>query len=107
MNFLNKKFKIPLAALGGRRGLSDYPKGCRILLRRLQQAVSEQNVRQIMIVEDEIVTEFEERDRREQRLAELAEEEWKQKEEAQAREAEARRREQDERRLKEEACQRE
>uniref|UniRef100_UPI0005EB32F6 hypothetical protein n=1 Tax=Desulfonatronum thioautotrophicum TaxID=617001 RepID=UPI0005EB32F6 len=93
-----------------------YPEEFRIVLRRLRQAISDEEIRQKMIVEDEIVTEFEERDRREQRLADLAgeerrlkEEERRLKEEALQREAEARTREedarcreQDERRLREE-----
>ncbi|TVR02309.1 MAG: hypothetical protein EA399_00505 [Desulfovibrionales bacterium] len=72
---------------------TDYPEECRIVLRRLQQAVSEENVRQKMIVEDDIVTEFEERDRREQRLVEWAEEARMREAEARTREAEARTRE--------------
>jgi hypothetical protein len=99
---------------------ADYPEECRIVLRRLHQAISEEQVRQKMIVEDEIVSEFEERDRREQRLADLAGEERRLREEAQTREAEARqreaeartreedarRREQEERLQREEACRR-
>ncbi|WP_208599019.1 hypothetical protein, partial [Desulfonatronum thioautotrophicum] len=100
---------------------ADYPEEFRIVLRRLHQAISEEEIRQKMIVEDEIVTEFEERDRREQRLADLAGEERRLREEAQMREAvartgeaeartreeDARRREQEERLLREEAVQRE
>jgi hypothetical protein len=52
------------------------------VLRRLTLAVSEDQIRQKMIVEDEIVSELEERDRREQRLAERVEEERLLKEEA-------------------------
>ncbi len=100
---------------------ADYPEEFRIVLRRLHQAISEEEIRQKMIVEDEIVTEFEERDRREQRLADLAGEERRLREEerhlkeeallrateARTREKDARRREQVERLLREEAVQRE
>ena len=41
----------------------NQPEECRILVRRLLQAVSDKQVRQRMIVEDEILSEFEERDR--------------------------------------------
>jgi len=41
----------------------NQPDECRILVRRLLQAVSDKQVRQRMIVEDEILSEFEERDR--------------------------------------------
>jgi len=41
----------------------NQPEECRILVRRLLQAVSDKQVRQRMIVEDEILSEFEERER--------------------------------------------
>jgi hypothetical protein len=73
------------------------------VLRRLTLAVSEKQVRQKMIVEDEIVFELEERDRREQRLAERVEEERRQKEMERLLKEEACRREQEERLKKEKA----
>ena len=77
---------------------------CRILVRRLLQAVSDKEVRQRMIVEDEILSEFEERDRqhacREQLLSDKAIE-------AARREKEAVQREEQERIQKEEAVRRE
>ena len=98
-----------------------YTEEFRIVLHRLHQAMSEEEIRQKMIVEDEIVTEFEERDRREQRLADLAGEERRLREEerhlkeeallrateARTREEDTRRREQVERLLREDAVQRE
>jgi hypothetical protein len=86
---------------------ADYPEECRIVLRRLHQAISEEQVRQKMIVEDEIVSEFEERDRREQRLAELAEQAHGREAAARQREAEARQREAEARQREAEARTRE
>jgi len=82
---------------------ADYPEECQAVLRRLTLAVSEKQVRQKMIVEDEIVFELEERDRREQRLAERVEEERRQKEMERLLKEEACRREQEERLKKEKA----
>ena len=52
-----------------------------VLLRRLAHAVADREVRQRMTVEDEIVSEFEMRDRREKELMLIAQEERRQKEE--------------------------
>jgi len=79
---------------------ADYPEECQAVLRRLTLAVSQEQVRQKMTVEDEIVSELEERDRREQHLAEKVEAERKLKEMEQSLKEE-------ERKLKEEACRRE
>jgi len=59
----------------------DYPEECQVVIRRLLRAVADTQIRQKMIIEDEIISELEERDRREQRLSELIEEERRQKEE--------------------------
>ncbi len=76
--------------------LADYPEECQVIIARLLLAVADKEVRQRMIVEDEIISEFEEWERREQRLTQMAEEALK-------REEEACKREEEERRLKEEA----
>jgi hypothetical protein len=86
---------------------TECPDESQVLIRRLARAVADKEVRQRMLVEDEIVTEFEERDRREDELKALAEEERRQKEAAEAREAEERRHKEDERRQKEAAVTRE
>jgi hypothetical protein len=59
-----------------------YPEECQAVIRRLIRAVVENEVRQRMIVEDEIVSEFEMRDRREADLRQEADDERRQKEEA-------------------------
>jgi hypothetical protein len=74
-----------------------------VLIRRLLQAVSDKQVRQRMIVEDEIISEFEVRDRREQVLSDKALEALQQKEEALQQKEEAVRREEQERQQKEAA----
>jgi len=82
----------------------NQPEECRILVRRLLQAVSDKQVRQRMIVEDEILSEFEERDRqhayREQILSDKVVE-------AVQREEQERRQKEEERRQKEAAVRRE
>ena len=100
-------------------GIDDenQPEECRVLIRRLSQAVSDKLVRQCMIVEDEILSEFAERERqsylkhvrREQILADKAieadrqkEEADRQREEADRQREEAVRREEQERKQKEE-----
>jgi len=74
-----------------------WPEECQVLVRRLVRAVAEKEIRQRMDVEDDIVSEFEARDRREYALQEATEaakareqDERRQKEEARASEAEAR-----------------
>jgi len=87
------------------------PEECRVLIRRLLQAVSDKQVRQRMIVEDEILSEFEERDRqhayREQMLSEKVIEATRREEEASRREEEASRRGEEASRREEEASRRE
>jgi len=82
----------------------NQPEECRILVRRLLQAVSDKQVRQRMIVEDEILSEFEERERqyafREQVLSDKVVE-------AVQREEQERRQKEEERRQKEAAVRRE
>jgi len=82
----------------------NQPEECRILVRRLLQAVSDKQVRQRMIVEDEILSEFEERERqyacREQILSDKVVE-------AVQREEQERRQKEEERRQKEAAVRRE
>ena len=68
-----------------------YPEEYQLLLRRLAKAIAEKEVRQRMTVEDEIVSEFEIRDRRENELREMAKEAIKKEKEAKAREDEERR----------------
>jgi hypothetical protein len=100
---------------------TECPDESQVLIRRLARAVADKEVRQRMLVEDEIVNEFELRDRREDELKALAEEERRQKEEerrqkeeerrqkeaAESREAEERRQKEEQRRQKEAAVSRE
>ncbi len=83
--------------------MEDYPDECRVIIGRLLLAVVDQEVRSRMIVEDEIISEFEELERREKHFAQVAEEARRREEEARRREEEARRREDEERRIKEAA----
>lgn len=69
----------------------NQPEECRVLVRRLLQAVSDKQVRQRMVVEDEIISEFEVRDRREQMLSDKALEALQQKEEERQQKEEERR----------------
>jgi len=93
---------------------SDYPEEYRPIIRRLKEALADPEVREVMIVEDEILDELAEREREVELTAKLlkeaqekieqeriraeqerkrAEQERKEKEEAKRREAEAKRRE--------------
>ena len=85
----------------------NQPEECRILVRRLLQAVSDKQVRQRMIVEDEILSEFEERERqyafREQVLSDKVVEAVQREEQERRQKEEAVRREEQERRQKEAA----
>ncbi|HAS82955.1 MAG TPA: hypothetical protein DCS43_09870 [Verrucomicrobia bacterium] len=116
--FLMEDKKAASLMIGAITGFDiEFPEECQVLLRRLSRAVAEQEIRKRMDVEDEIVTEFEMRDRREDELKEIVEAERRQKAEAVARETEAvareaeavareteeRRQKEEERRQKEEA----
>jgi len=81
----------------------EWPEECQVLVRRLARAVADKEVRQRMDVEDDIVSEFEIRDRREQEMREMTEKARAGEAEARAGEAEARAGQEDERRQKEAA----
>ena len=94
------------------------PEECRVLIRRLLRAVADNKIRQHMIVEDEIISEFEERDRqhgrREQILSEkaieaarIAEEATRKAEASKLEVEESRRREEESKRAAEESRRRE
>ena len=81
----------------------EWPEECQLLVRRLARAVADKEVRQRMTVEDEIVSEFEMRDRREDELMVMAKEAKARETEAKARVEEERRQKEEERRQKEAA----
>jgi hypothetical protein len=82
---------------------SGYPQECQVVIRRLLRAMAENDVRQRMIVEDEIVSEFEMRDRREVNLRQEAQEAKAREQNEKRQKEEALRKQEDERRQKEEA----